>query len=312
MTGVTGFVGSHLTEELLRRNWEVVGLIPPEERIDPQIAGFQEIRVIRGSILDPDGLAVHLEESGVTEVIHLAAESAPSKSFSLPQRFFDVNVLGTQYLFEAVRNSGSVNRVTFVTSSDVYGIVSPELMPITEDTPPAPLNPYAASKAACHHIARQYSMNFDLEVVEVRPFNMVGPRQAPGFVLPDWSKQVADINKNRSRPIISVGRLTDQRDFVDVRDAACAFADIVETGNSGELYHISSGTGTLIKDLLDKLLSFSEVDIEVKQNPDLLRPTKMPVVIGSNRKIKELSGWAPKIPLNQTIEDTLEFWLARI
>jgi GDP-4-dehydro-6-deoxy-D-mannose reductase len=309
LTGISGFVGTWLAGELQARGWRIAGLVPPEETIDREIRILQKSELVEGDLLNPASLTAALGQVKPDAVIHMAAESAPSRSARLPMHFFRVNVLGTQNLLEAVRTSAAGARAVLFTSSDVYGAVKPEDLPITEDSPLAPLNPYAASKAACHHMGRQYHLNFSLDLVEIRPFNMIGPRQKPGFVLPDWAQQVARIKRGNAEPVLNVGRLTDERDFVDVRDAVVAMADVTEGGMPGTVYHVCSGTGTRVERLLDLLLEASGGGIEVRQDPARLRPARTPVFYGSAERIRALSGWQPRISLEQSVRDTLDYWL---
>ena len=308
LTGISGFVGNYLTRELMARGWQVAGLVPPFEKIDSSQEPYSRVELFSGDLLNPGQIRQCLESYKPDIILHLAAESAPSKSFNVPEQFFNVNVTGTQNLFEAIRKTTPESRCAIFTSSDMYGYISPDQIPVTEETPLKPANPYAASKVACHLILQQYTLNFGLTALEIRPFNMIGPGQRPGFVLPDWCQQVAKINKGMMGAEMKVGRLTDQRDFVDVRDAARAMADIAEKGESGGVYQICSGRGIVVEDILKTLLELSPKEIKVSQNPQLLRPTKMPVLVGSYIRVNQLCGWKPEISLEQTIIDTLEYW----
>lgn len=312
ITGVTGFVGSYLAEELYARGWRITGMVFPGEEYDRDLAVFTKIKLVEGDLLDIESLDRCLVKAQAGHIIHLAAESAPSRSFKAPERFFRINVMGTQNLFEATRKLEGIENIAIVTSSDVYGYVAKDSLPLAEDTPLRPLNPYAASKAACHEVGRQYAINFGLPVVEVRPFNMIGPRQKPGFVLPDFASQVAEAVKGNRTAEMLVGRLTDYRDFLDIRDAVKAIAGVVEKGESGEVYHICSGESTAVQTLLELLLDFAGIEITVKQDPERIRPAKMPVLYGSNAKIRELTGWESVISLRDSVRDTLDFWLASV
>ena len=311
ITGISGFVGSHLCEEFLRRGLKVKGLIPEGEDISNLAAAESEIRLLQGDLLDPAGLERIVEEAGADLIVHLAAESSPARSYLDPVISFEVNTLGTLHLLEAIRKAKRPRRFLLFTSAEVYGAADPAAMPLAESAPLRPLNPYAASKAACHYLGQQYAAHHGLPLVEVRPFNMIGPRQGRGFVLPDFASQVAVIVSGRAEPRIHVGRLSDRRDFLDVRDAVRAIAELAERGSDGEVYHVCSGVATPVRRLLDLLLEAAGVEIEVVRDPARLRPTATPILLGSNTKLTEQTGWGPTITLEDTVRDALEYWLGK-
>jgi GDP-4-dehydro-6-deoxy-D-mannose reductase len=323
ITGICGFVGSHLCEELLERGWSVAGLVlqakegcglkaPDGREFGEGISNvehlYDRVRLIPGDLLDPPGLRRALGEAGADYIVHLAAASAPAQSFARPEFFFEINALGTLNLLEAVRAQGGAEKVLLFTSAEVYGLLDAAALPVTESAPLAPRNPYAASKTACHYLGRQYALNFGLPIVEVRPFNMIGPRQALDFVLPDFASQVAEIIRGAREPVISVGRLSDRRDFTDVRDAVRAAAELLDKGTPGETYHICSGVPTPVRRILDLLLEAAGMKIKVVQDPARLRPAAMPVLYGSRDKLTALTGWEPTIPLEKTVQDVLGYW----
>lgn len=304
VTGITGFLGTWLSEQLLKRGWSVSGLVPPGEGPLPRAEILSGIDKLEANLLDANEVEAAVAAARPQVIVHLAAASAPSKSYADPVFFFHLNLLGTQYLFEAARRTPGIGKVVFLTSSDIYGIVSPDDLPLTEDAPLRPLNPYAASKAACHHLGRQYALNFGLKILEIRPFNMIGPGQQGGFVLPDFARQVAAIIRGEREPEMRVGRLTDQRDFVDVRDAARAMALLID-GDHGGVFHVCSERGTSVQHLLDLLLADAGMPISVRQDPQLVRPTRMPLLVGSCARLRAETGWRPEIPLEQTVRDVL-------
>jgi len=312
LTGISGFVGSELCRELLERGRSVIGLVPAGEDLSRLAEVRDRVELITGDLSDKTGLDRAVRGAGADVVIHLAAESAPAKSFKEPLRFFRTNTLGTLNLLEAVRHHGRGKRFVFLSSAEVYGAVGTADLPLTEAAHLRPANPYAASKAASHHHLIQYAMHFGIETVEVRPFNMIGPGQDLGFVLPDFASQVAAIIRGGREPRVRVGRLSDRRDFVDVRDAVRAVADIAEMGGSGEVYHVCSGEAVEIKHLLDLLLEEAGAAIEVIQDPARLRPAKVPVLYGSHEKLTALCGWQRRIPLKETIKSTLAHWLSKV
>jgi len=312
ITGVAGFLGSHLSIELLRRGSVVTGLVMPGEDVSRLASLCDQIELLTGDLTDLESLKQIVAESEADIIFHLAAESSPAKSYRRPLGFFRTNVLGTLNLLEALRYGGCRQRLVFLSSAEVYGAVDSSALPLDESAPLRPLNPYAASKAAGHYHLQQYAMHFGLPAVEIRPFNIIGPGQGLGFVLPDFASQVAEIIAGMREPRIEVGRLTDERDFLDVRDAASAIAELAEEGVLGEAYHVCSGSATAVQRLLDILIAEAGVEIEVVQDPSRLRPTRMPALWGSHEKLRVLTGWRPGIPLERTVHDTLKYWLEKV
>lgn len=270
-----------------------------------------KVQLIPGNLFDTRSLQVTLDEADPDVVVHLAAVSAPARSFDEPEFFFEVNTLGTLNLLETIRSRGAKSRVLLITSAEVYGLVNENSLPVTEEAPLAPRNPYAAGKAACHYLGYVYYQNFGLEIVELRPFNMIGPRQALGFVLPDFASQVAKIVRGRREPVMKVGKLSDRRDFTDVRDAVKAMAELIEEGEAGESYNICSSIPVPVKKILDTLLDLAGTEIKVEQDPNRLRPSKMPVLYGSHKKLRAATGWEPSVPLEVSIKDILDYWMEK-
>lgn len=308
LTGISGFVGSNLTRRLLETGFAVAGMVLKGEDVSGKTE-LSRAELITGNLLDLKSLENCIEATRPDYVIHLAAESAPSKSFAEPERFYRTNVTGTQNLFEAVRRCGTLRRLLIFTSANVYGVVEPGMLPLTEACPLNPMNPYSVTKAACHYMAQQYVMHFKLPIVEIRPFNMIGPGQAPGFVLPDFAKQIAQIIKSNRAAEMKIGSLDSGRDFVDIRDAVKAITELLSYGTVGEVYHICSGKAVKIQEMLDMLLELAGVEIEVTVDQSLLRPTLMPLLYGSHKKVSDLTGWQPAIALKNTVKDTLDYWL---
>jgi GDP-4-dehydro-6-deoxy-D-mannose reductase len=261
-------------------------------------------------LLDQDALSSEIERISPSLIFHLAAMSAPGKSFARPVQFYDVNVNGTLNLLETARRAGEDMRLVIFSSSDIYGYVQPEELPLQESAELRPANPYAASKVAAHLLMEQYVRNFDINAVEARPFNMIGPGQSLGFVLPDFASQVAEIIRGNRSPVIKVGRLTDKRDFLDVRDAVRAMTDIGEFGKRGSAYNICSGTPRRLSTIIEVLISSTVQKITVEEDPERMRPTRMPIHFGSHAAVTALQGWQPTIPFEKTVADTLEYWLS--
>ena len=220
-------------------------------------------------------------------------------------------MLGQVNIFEAVRRIGLPCRIQLACSSEEYGMVYPDEVPIKETNPLRPLSPYAVSKVAQDMLGYQYWMSWKIDSVRTRGFNHEGPRRGPVFVASDFAKQIADIEKHRKPPVVHVGNLDALRDFTDVRDMVRAYWLALEKCEPGEVYNICSGKAWKIRDMLDHLLGLSKVKIEVRQDPARLRPSDVPILLGDYSKFAKVTGWEPTIPFEQTLADMLEYWRGR-
>jgi GDP-4-dehydro-6-deoxy-D-mannose reductase len=195
-----------------------------------------------------------------------------------------------------------------VGSADEYGLVRPEELPIGEDTPLRPYNPYAVSKVVQDMLGYQYFASHSLHVVRVRPFNHIGPRQSAGFVTAAFAKQIAEAEAGRSPPVIKVGNLEAKRDFTDVRDMVAAYYLALSKGEPGEVYNIGFGTARSIREILDILLAESKIELTVQEDPTRLRLSEVPIVACDSRKFRECTGWEARIPLEESLRDILDYW----
>jgi GDP-4-dehydro-6-deoxy-D-mannose reductase len=220
-------------------------------------------------------------------------------------------VIGQVNIFEAVRHVGLKPRIQLACSSEEYGMVFPGEIPIKETNPLRPLSPYAVSKVAQDLLGYQYWMSWKLDCVRTRGFNHEGPRRGPVFVASDFAKQIADIEKGRRPPVLSVGNLDAKRDFTDVRDIVKGYWLALEKGEPGEVYNLCRGRAWSIREVLDLLLGMTKVKVEVRQDPARLRPSDVPILLGDSSKFAKATGWAPTIPFEQTLRDMLEYWRAR-
>ncbi len=311
ITGIAGFVGSHLVEKLLKKKDEVFGTYLPGESLE----NIQNIR-----------LSLHLSGCDITQfdqlsrlvkriqpdlIYHLAAFSSVGKSFTHPLETIKTNVYGTLYLLEIVRSLKKQIKILVVGSSDMYGKVLPRDIPITENTPLSPVSPYGVSKATCDLLAYQYCKSYGVYVIRARSFNHTGPRQRTGFVIPDFASQIAQIEAGLLPPVLKVGNLSAKRDLSDVRDVVRAYVKLMQRGKAGEAYNICSQQGYSIKNMLKVLLSLSKKKITVKLDKKRSRPSEIPVLVGDNTKIRKTVGWKPEIPLERTLKETLDYWRKR-
>ncbi|MDH7481630.1 MAG: GDP-mannose 4,6-dehydratase [Armatimonadota bacterium] len=311
ITGVGGFVGRHLAELLVKSGAFVYGTIlsPEEVSSDNPIPGVEL-------------MVCHLEnQSNVEEVInsvqpsvvyHLAAQSSVSRSLSDPIGTFKTNVMGTLHLLESLRGLPNLRVLVLISSAEVYGIVSESDLPITERASLDPANPYACSKACADLLGVQYFRIFQVPVIRLRPFNHIGPGQSDAFVASNFARQIAEIEAGIRPPKLMVGNLDAKRDFTDVRDIVRAYVLAAERCSPGDVYNICSGKAVSIREVLDQLLTLTSVQIEVVQEPDRMRPSDLPILVGDCSKFHAETGWAPEISLAQTLKDLLNFWRARV
>lgn len=261
--GGSGFVGPYLCNHLINDlKWDVD--VTKTENEELEIAGA---RVLNCDILDMDSLKSVFEASKPDYVIHLAAQSSVAVSWKKPQLTANVNIIGCINLLETIKELDKKPRVLLVGSGEEYGHISEDACPIEEDTVLRPGNIYAATKSCQNMLGRIYSDAYGIDVMMSRSFNHIGPNQKPIFVIPDFCKQVADIEKGVNPPVMYVGNLSAKRDFTDVRDVVRAYALIVSKGKAGETYNVGSGHALMIQEMLDKILSLSDAKIEVKTDP---------------------------------------------
>ncbi len=310
VTGPTGFAGAHLVEGLLLAGHEVFGLVHPatSHQPYPQAAAFH---ALPGDLLDGEALKQLLAEVEPEVIYHLAGQAYTNRSWQNPSLTLAVNTGGTLNILEAARSVGRP-RVVMVTSADMYGGIRPNQLPITERTQPQPSHPYAVSKLAAAWLAPIYWQHYSLPVIEARPFNHLGPKQALGFVAPDFASQIAAIRLGQQAPVIRVGNLSAERDFTDVRDVVAAYQRLAEAGQPGQTYLVSSGRAIAIRAILDTLIELAGVNIDCVPDPDRLRPVETPRLFGSYAKIQRHVGWQPTIPLRETLQTVLDEWLARL
>jgi GDP-4-dehydro-6-deoxy-D-mannose reductase len=310
VTGISGFVGSHMAEYLLNRNIEVVGTIRNRSRMDHIVHLQKDIRLAECELRDPFSVETLMDRERPDLVFHLAAQSFVPTSWNSPIDTIHNNVAGQVNLFEAVRRLGLTNKtkIQIACSSEEYGQVEPEETPIKETNPLRPLSPYAISKVAQDYLGYQYYKSYGLHVVRTITFNHTGPRRGENFVTSNFAKQIVDIEKGKKPPVIYVGNLDAKRDFTDVRDVVRGYWLALEKGTPGEAYNIASGTCYTIAEMLRLLLSFSSVKIEVKTDPSRLRPSDVEILLGDYGKFRLATGWAPEIPFERTMEDLLQYW----
>lgn len=308
VTGPTGFAGSYLVDKLLIEGHEVAGLVHASTSHQPW-PDHTRFSIFAGDIMDLRYLKEVFYDFKPDSIYHLAGQASPMLSWENPASTIMVNTAGTANILEAARSIG-YPRVVVVTSAQIYGRLSPIDMPITERTIPNPANPYGVSKWAAGQLVTIYWQKYGLPVIEARPFNHIGPRQTRGFVVPDFASQLAATKLGRHPPVIEVGNLSAERDFTDVRDVVRAYLLLAEKGKPGEPYLICSGKAISIQEILEILIGFTGREVAIRQDPERLRSTETSRIVGSYEKLQRDTGWRPKISLEQSLQDTLESWLA--
>jgi GDP-4-dehydro-6-deoxy-D-mannose reductase len=310
ITGITGFAGSYLAEHLLStKKYDVSGTYLFEKSLINIENIKNKINLIKADLSEEKSVFEVVKNVSPSIVFHLAALTSPAESFKNPIKTLNNNISLQINLLEAIRKYNLIDtKIMIASSADVYGRVTKENLPIDEETPLMPTNPYSISKIAQDFLGLSYFLSYNLKIIRVRPFNHIGPRQSPSFVVSSFAKQIAEIEKKQKEPYLSVGNLEAKRDFTDVRDMVNAYILAVEKGENGDVYNIGSGVSYRIFDILNKLISMSSVKIEIKKNASLLRPNDDPELVCDNHKFNQLTGWKPRITLEETLKDTLDYW----
>ncbi len=310
ITGATGFAGSHLVEELLAAGHTVCTLVHAATS-HQELRQHKNLTPVAGDLLDVASLETAVAEAQPDMVYHLAGQAYPARSWQQPGLTLSVNSVGTANLLQAVVKYGRP-RVLIVTSAEIYGQITPDMLPITEQTLPAPNHPYGVSKWMAGLLVPLYWQRYQLPVVEARPFNHIGPHQALGFVVPDFASQLAAIQLGQRDNRLMVGNLEAKRDFTDVRDVTRAYRLLAAEGQPGEAYLICSGRAVRIEAILQKLIEIAGVDVVIERDPERMRPSDTPCLYGSYAKIQAQTGWEPQIGLEQSLADILQDWAARL
>lgn len=302
VTGATGFAGQHLCRHLAKSGYDVFGGINDDQELPFPSRDFD--------LRDADSVrALVAWAAPIDAVAHLAAMTFVPHAVRGPEAVMDVNLLGTIRLLDAIRECAPETRILFVSSSEVYG--RPERLPVDEEHPLRPGNPYAISKAAadayCGYAAQADAAN----IVRVRPFNHSGPGQSDQFVLASFARQLAEMEAGARDPVLHVGNLEAARDFTHVADVVRAYEILLEHGESGGVYNVCSGESYRIQDALDALLGMTNLRVDVRVDPERLRPVDVPEIRGSHARLTSATGWAPAVSFERLLADLLDYWRAR-
>jgi GDP-4-dehydro-6-deoxy-D-mannose reductase len=304
VTGAHGFVGRYLVTALRERGHDVVAA-DHRPHDDGLLVDVTDALSVRGAIelVAPDAIA------------HLAAQAFVPASIAKPHETFATNAQGTLNVLDAARSlAGAAGppRVLVASSADVYGAQPTDAYPLRETVAPRPANPYAASKVAAEALALAFARTYDLDIVVTRAFNHIGPGQDERFAVAGFAAQLARVAEGGS-PVVRVGNLEAQRDFLDVRDVCAAYVALLEGGGArGELYNIASGTATSLKEILRRLIEIARVPVEVREDPERMRPSDVPLSVGDAAKLRAATGWSPGISLTAALRAVYDDARARV
>ncbi len=318
VTGVAGFVGSHLAESLVSRGAEVFGWVVPGgslENLDgirAEPAHADRLRIAEADIAREGDLAERVADIRPDQVFHLAAVSSVRRSLEDPAETFRVNTLGTRNLLEAIRCAGVRPRILVVSSAEAYGESADLPRPLQEGDPLLPVSPYGASKAAAEAIACRYGNDVGLHVIRVRPFPHTGPRHAPQFVFSDWARQLAEAEAGRRPPRLHVGNLDIRRDLSDVRDVVAAYTLALEQGEAGAAYNVCAGRVYTLREVLEALIALTRLTVEIVIEQHRVRRRDLLVLAGTSEALQARTGWRPARPIEETLADLLSYWRGQV
>jgi len=313
ITGINGFIGGYLAEYALRQGCSVSGLDRPGVLTGEGVQALGDrVRLRECDLLSKESVLSVLEEVRPDRIFHLAAKSNVSESWNCAAETIHNNVLGQSNLFEAVKESGMRPQILIAASSEIYGLVKPEEIPVSEDALLRPVSPYAVSKAAQDLMGYQFYQNTRIPVFRSRAFNQTGPRRDACFVTSSFARQTALIEAGKQEPVVRAGNLDAVRDFTDARDAVEAYWLCAERCEPGEAYNICSGRGVRIGDILGILRRISGVSFEVARDSVRQRQGDLPAMIGSNKKFRKRTGWEPRIGFETSMKDLLDEWRRKI
>jgi len=313
ITGITGFVGSHMAEYALAQGAEVFGSSRWRSKTENIEHLRSRVTLIESDLRDMSSVRALVEAANPSRVIHLAAQSYVGTSWQAPAETLSTNIISQVNLLEAIRALKLSPRFLTVGSSEEYGLVYEDELPIREGNPLRPLSPYAVSKVAQDMMGYQYFRSYGLPIVRARAFNHEGPRRGDVFVTSSFARQIAEIEAGRSEPAVYVGDLKPRRDYSDVRDIVRGYWLLLERGEPGEVYNLCSGRSWAIQQVLDFLVAQSTVKgIQVKVDPLRLRPSDVMVLEGDPGKAEKAIGWKAEIPFERTLSELLDYWRERV
>lgn len=306
ITGANGFCGRHLADVLAGGSNSVYGIsrsIP-----DELVAHHPAVTYEQCNLIDHTSVYNMLKKIEPDCIFHLAAESSVASSWKSPVNIMNNNVLSQINIFEAVRELELSTRIIVACSSEEYGLIKESDLPVNEKCCFNPLSTYAVSKVSQDMLAYQYFKSYDMDIVRVRSFNLTGPGRPPTYALSSFAHQIAEIEKRMAKNVILVGNLDVKRDYTDVRDAVNGYCELALKAKPGTVYNLCSGKAYNLRELLNILISFSTTNVIVEKDTSKFRPSDLPIMLGDNTKIKTEIGWTPKIDIQTTLNDLLDYW----
>ena len=315
ITGIAGFVGSHLLDLLAAKgaDYELYGVVRERSSLENIRDNLDAVRLVNCDLLNLPTILSLIRDVRPDYIYHLAGESSVKLSWSSTLSLVSSNVIATLNILEAMRTLNcEQTRILLVCSSEEYGLVSEGDIPIKEDTPLRPVSPYAVTKATVDMFGYQYHASYGIKAIRVRAFNHTGPRRPEVYALSNFAKQLADIEGGRREPVIHVGNLSAIRDYTDVRDMVRGYELAMALCEPGEVYNICSSRGYVVSDLLDMLIGLTRCRIEIVQDPERMRPVDLPMIVGDNSKFAEATSWKPGIGVEQTLQDLLDYWRGKL
>ncbi len=306
ITGITGFAGGHLAQTLLDRGDEVFGVARDKgqglnhlsQKVEPTDADLRDSLIVEQVLSDIRPNAIY----------HLAAQAFVPTAWADPWATFENNVRPQLNILQVMVKQKSKAKLLIVASNEVYGRVQSSELPVKEDTPLRPNNPYGVSKVAQDMLGLQFYLSHGLDIIRVRAFNHIGPRQSPIFVAASFAKQIAEIEAGLSEPMLQVGNLSPKRDFTDVRDVMRAYVLLMLHGEAGEAYNVGTGQAHSIQYLLETLLSYTPAKITVEPDPSRMRPADVPVIYANSSKLRAKTGWTPTYTFEESLRQVLDYW----
>lgn len=316
VTGVGGFVGSYLAEYLLEHTGAEIWGIVHSNHTNPGLQAVMahpeagRVQLVRGDMMNVAFVVQMLGDVRPDYIFHLAGQASVGASWSDPEATYLTNILGQLHLLEGMLKKNIEARVLVVGTSEEYGAIQPDELPVDEQTPLRPGNPYAVSKVTQDLMGYQYWSAHQMQIVRVRPFNHIGPRQSDAFAVSSFARQIAEIEQGRRSPVVRVGNLESKRDFTDVRDIVRGYKLALDKGEAGQVYNLGSGIARRLSDVLDMMIAMSRVAITVEQDPARMRPSDVPELRCDASRFTAQTGWCPEIPIEQTLRDALDYWRA--
>jgi GDP-4-dehydro-6-deoxy-D-mannose reductase len=312
VTGITGFAGSHLAEQLLAGPGVELFGCSRRGRWPDDCALLQDHVALHAcDLTDPAAAEALVREVRPEALYHLAGYAHARRSIDEPDAAWAANLTATRALYEAVLRWGGRPRILFVGSGQVYGECESPEQALDEDRPLRPANPYAASKAAADLVSYQYA-RAGLDVVIARPFNHIGPRQSPAYAVAHFARQLAEVERGQCPPLLETGNLSPRRDLTDVRDVVRAYRLLLQCGRAGAAYNVGTGEAPSMREVLDRLLALSPARVEVRQRADLVRAGETSVLRADPSRLRRETGWVPAFRLEQSLTDILEYWRQRL